>query len=152
MEQPSNLFELHLDQQSLNYLNEAARWARFLSIVGFITSGLMIIFGVFFASALSTIMSGMSSESGFAMMGGGFLSFMYIFLALIIFFPSLYLFNFSSKMRRAFQNNDQQVLSDSLKSLKSFFKFYGIFTVIILSFYVLAIIAGVIGALVGHRA
>ena len=77
---------------------------------------------------------------------------MYIFFALIIFFPSLYLFNFSSKMRKAFQNNDQQVLSDSLKSLKSFFKFYGIFTVIILSIYALAIIAGIIGAMVGHRA
>jgi hypothetical protein len=151
MEQPTNLFELHLDQQSLNYLNEAARWARFLSIVGFISSGLMVIIGVFFASALSTIMSGMSTESSFATMSGGFLSFIYLFFALIIFFPSLYLFNFSSKMRRAFQNNDQHVLSDSLKSLKSFFKFYGIFTVIILSFYALAIIAGIIGALVGHR-
>ena len=152
MEQPTNLFELHLDQQSLNYLNEAARWARFLSIVGFISSGLMIIVGVFFGSALSTMMSGMSSDSAFAMMGGGFLSFMYVFFALIIFFPSLYLFNFSSKMRRAFQNNDQLVLSDALKNLKSFFKFYGIFTVIILSIYVLALIAGIIGAIVGHRA
>ncbi len=152
MEQPTNLFELHLDQQSLNYLNEAARWARFLSIVGFISCGLMVIVGVFFASALSAMMSSVSSESAFAIMGGGFLSFMYIFFALIIFFPSLYLFNFSSKMRKAFQNNDQQVLSDSLKSLKSFFKFYGIFTVIILSIYALAIIAGIIGAMVGHRA
>ncbi len=152
MEQPTNLFELHLDQQSLNYLNEAARWARFLSIVGFISCGLMVIVGVFFASALSAMMSGMSSESAFAIMGGGFLSFIYIFFALLIFFPSLYLFNFSFKMRKAFQNNDQQVLSDSLKSLKSFFKFYGIFTVIILCFYALALIAGIIGAMVGHRA
>ena|ERR1700676_2429714 len=151
MEQPTNLFELHLDQQSLNYLNEAARWARFLSVVGFISSGLMVIIGVFFASVLSSMISGVSNESAFATMSGGFFSFIYLFFALIIFFPSLYLFNFSSKMRRAFQNNDQHVLSDSLKSLKSFFKFYGIFTVIILSFYALAIIAGIIGAMVGHR-
>ncbi len=151
MEQPTNLFELQLDQQSVNYLNESARWARFLSIVGFISCGIMVIVGVFFASALSGMMSGMSNESAFGMMGGGFLSFLYIFFALVIFFPSFYLFNFSAKMRKAFHNNDQQVLTDSLKSLKSFFKFYGIFTVIVLSLYALAIIAGIIGAVVGHR-
>ena len=151
MEQTTNLFELHLDQQSVNYLSESARWAKFLSIVGFITSGIMVILGVFFASSLSGMMSEMSNESAFAMVSERGRSFIYIFLALVIFFPSLYLLNFSSKLRKAFRNNDQQVLTYSLKSLKSFFKFYGIFTVIFLCFYALAIIAGVIGALVGHR-
>jgi hypothetical protein len=149
MEQLTDLFELQLDQPALNYLNESARWARFLSIMGFIFCGLMLITGIFFGSVLSGMMSAMNNET--AMMGGGFLSFIYIFCALIIFFPSLYLFNFSTKMRRAFRNNDQQVLNDSLKNLKSFFKFYGIFTIIILSFYALVIIAAVIGAMIGHR-
>ncbi len=40
MEQPTNLFELQLDQPSINYLNEAARWGRFLAIIGFIYIGL----------------------------------------------------------------------------------------------------------------
>ena len=48
MEQSSNLFELQLDQPSINYLSEAARWSRFLSIIGFIYCGLMVIFGLFF--------------------------------------------------------------------------------------------------------
>ena len=85
MEQPTNLFELHLDQQSLNYLNEAARWARFLSIVGFISSGLMVIIGVFFASVLSSMISGVSNESAFATMSGGFFSFIYLFFLISIF-------------------------------------------------------------------
>jgi hypothetical protein len=72
-------------------------------------------------------------------------------IALLVFFPSLYLFNFASKMKRAFQGNDQQVLTASLKNLKSFFKFYGIFTVVILSFYALIIIAAIVGAMVGRR-
>jgi flagellar biosynthesis protein FlhB len=150
MEQPTNLFELQLDQPSLNYLNETARWARFLSIVGFVSCGLMVIMGVFFGSVMSGLMSNMGSES-VAMLSGGFFSIFYVLLALLVFFPSFYLFSFSSKMRKAYQNNDQQILTDSLKNLKSFFKFYGIFTIIILSFYALVIIAAIIGSVVGHR-
>ena len=29
----ANLFELQIDQPSINYLTEAARWAKFLSIL-----------------------------------------------------------------------------------------------------------------------
>ncbi len=39
----ANLFDLQLDQQSINYLTEAARWARFLSILGFIYCGFIVI-------------------------------------------------------------------------------------------------------------
>ncbi len=152
MEQPAgtNLFELQLDPSSLNYLNESARWARFLAIIGFISCGLMIIVGVFFGSVMSGLMTNAGSESA-AMMSGGFFSIIYILISLLLFFPSLYLFNFSSKMRKAFQNNDQLILTDSLRNLKSFFKFYGIFTVVILSIYALALIAAIFGALLGSR-
>ena len=152
MEQPAgtNLFELQLDPSSLNYLNESARWARFLAIIGFISCGLMIIVGVFFGSVMSGLMTNAGSESA-AVMSGGFFSIIYILISLLLFFPSLYLFNFSSKMRKAFQQNDQLILTDSLKNLKSFFKFYGIFTVIILSIYALALIAAIFGALLGSR-
>ena len=150
MEQPTNMFELQLDQPSLNYLNETARWARFLSVVGFVTCGLMVIVGVFFGSVMSGLMSNMGNES-VAMLGGGFFSILYILFALLVFFPSFYLFSFSSKIRKAYQNNDQNVLTDSLKNLKSFFKFYGILTIVVLSFYALAIIAAIIGSMVGHR-
>ena len=68
-----------------------------------------------------------------------------------LFFPAYYLFNFSSKMRRALRNNDQLVLTDSLKNLKSYFKFYGILGYSFTFFIILAIIAAVIGAMVGHR-
>src|SRR5271169_6159427 len=102
MEQPANLFELQLDQPSLNYLNESARWARFLSIIGFISCGVMVIVGLFFGSVMSGLMSGMGSESA-AMLGGSFFSVVYLLVALLVFFPSFYLFIFSSKMRKAFQ-------------------------------------------------
>jgi heme/copper-type cytochrome/quinol oxidase subunit 2 len=153
MEQPSNtsLFDLHLDQSSIDYLNETARWSRLLSIIGFIYCGFMVIIGLFFGSMMSRLMSGMGGETAMPAMSGVFFSFFFILMSLILFFPSYYLFNFSSKMRRAIRNNEQDSLTDSLKNLKSFFKFYGIVVIIVLSFYALVIIATVIGAMVGSR-
>jgi hypothetical protein len=155
MEQQGSLFDLHLDQQSVNYLSEAARWSRLLSIVGFIYCVLMAVTGLFFGATMSRMVSeaGGGTAEGGGMLGlsGVFLSFFLILGALILFFPAYYLFSFSTKMRRASRNNDQTLLSDSLKSLKSFFKFFGIFIIIILSFYALALISAIIGAMVGHR-
>jgi hypothetical protein len=152
MEQPTNtnLFDLQLDQSALNFLNESARWARFLSIIGFISCGLMVV-GSFFGSAIASIMYSSMGNEALSMMGGGFIAILYLLVASLVFFPSLYLFRFSSKMRKAFRNNDQVILTDSLKNLKSFFKFYGICTVVILSFYALIIVAAIIGAMVGRR-
>jgi hypothetical protein len=153
MEQPSNLFELQIDQASQNYLNESARWARFLSIMGFIACGLMVLGGLLFGSLFSSMMK--SAEQETAAVAGGLFSSLYaasaILGAVLIFFPSLYLFRFSSKMRLATNNNDQSALTDSIKNLKSFFKFYGVVTIVILSIYALAIVAGVIGAMVGRH-
>ena len=153
MEQQGNLFDLHLDQQSVNYLSETARWGRLLSIVGFIYCGFMAICGLFFGSLMTRMMmSGVGgSEAVMSGVGTAFLSFVIIFMALILFFPAYYLFNFSSKVRRALRNNDQTVLADSLKNLKSYFKFFGILIIIVLSFYALALISAIIGAMVGHR-
>jgi heme/copper-type cytochrome/quinol oxidase subunit 2 len=153
MEQPSNLFELQIDQASQNYLSESARWARFLSIMGFIACGLMVLGGLLFGSLFSSMMKNAEQET--AAIAGGLFSTFYaasaIMGAVLIFFPSLYLFRFSSKMRLATNNNDQSALTDSIKNLKSFFKFYGIVTIVILSIYALAIVAGVIGAMVGRH-
>src|ERR1700755_1987792 len=150
MEQSSNLFELQLDQPSINYLSEAARWSRFLSIIGFIYCGFMVIFGLFFGSFM-TRMVPVTGDLGMSAIGSGFLGVFIIIMSLVMFFPALYLWNFSSKIRKAFNNNDQPLLTESLKNLKSFFKFYGIFVIVVLSFYILALIAAVIGALVGRH-
>jgi hypothetical protein len=154
MEQQGSLFDLHLDQQSVNYLSEAARWSRLLSIVGFIYCGFMAVMGLFFGAAMSRMVSEAgrgTAESGMLGMSSAFLGFFLILGALILFFPAYYLFSFSTKMRRALRNNDQSVLSESLKNLKSYFKFFGILVIIILSFYALALISAIIGAMVGHR-
>ncbi|AEV98356.1 hypothetical protein A4D02_22610 [Niastella koreensis] len=142
-----NLFELQIDQQSISYMGETARWAKFLSIVGFVMCGLLVIFAVFAGSIISILSKvGSSYESSTyssAVMGvySYGIAAGYIILALLFFFPCLYLFNFSSKMQTALRNNDQINLNAAFGNLKSCFKFVGILTIVILSFYLLVIIA-----------
>lgn len=138
-----NLFELQLDQQSISYMGETARWAKFLSIVGFVMCGIMILFALFFGSIISTFskLGGADVLSGAERVGYTFgVTVVYIVIALLFFFPCLYLFNFAAKMQMALRNNDQINLNTAFGNLKSCFKFVGILTIIILSFYLLGTI------------
>jgi len=139
-----NLFELQIDQQSIGYLGETAKWAKFLSIMGFIACGFMLIAALFAGTLMATFSQmGGGYGAGSAMGMGGAMAFVYIALALLYFFPCLYLFKFAGKMQFALRNNDQTTLNASFGQLKSCFKFLGILTIVILSIYVLAIVIGV---------
>ena len=137
MEQSNNLFELQIDHQGSSFLRETAKWSKFLSIVGFVVMGLMLLFLGFAPTIFSTTFAsgyGGSKEAGFAQ---------FIILAavmLIYFFPCLYLYKFATKMQVALRNNDQETLNSSFENLKSCFKFMGIFTIIILAIYALVFI------------
>lgn len=137
--------DLQISPVSQNFLSEAAKWGKFLSIIGFIFCGFMAI-AAFFAPALYsrlTAFNQLSSEmSGVATT---IITVIYLAFAVILFFPCYYLNKFSVKMRLALQSVNQESFEDSLKNLKSLFKFYGIFTIIVLSFYVLAFILAMLG-------
>lgn len=139
----TNLFDLQIDHQSGSYLSETAKWAKFLSILGFIFCGLILIIAIFFGSFLTSGFfgkyGGVGTGAAAGALGGLFI-FIYVIIALIYFFPCLFLFNFSNKMQVAIRNNDQGQLNISFRNLKSFFKFCGIFTIVILGFYLLVLI------------
>lgn len=141
----TGLFELQVDHESTSYLKEAARWAKFLAIIGFIFCGLFVIMGLFAGSIIGTMYSSMGIGTGGAV-GGAFFSIIYILVALLYFFPCLYTFNFAKKMQVALANNDQAQLNQSFKNLKSCYRFLGILMVICLCFWGLGVIFAVIGA------
>ena len=145
MEQTSeNLFDLQIDHQSNSYLSEAAKWGKFLSIMGFIFCGLFVIVALFAGTYIATSMRGFgNTSSGAGVMGGGIVTVLYIIIALVYFFPCLYLFNFSSKMQAALRGNQQDVLNMAFRNLKSCFKFLGVLMIIMLCFWILAIIIGI---------
>lgn len=143
MEHISDLFDLQVDQQTRGYLNETARWAKFLSVIGFIMCAILVIIGLSAGTILSTLGSASSELGGMFAMGSMFFAVIYILIALLYFFPCLYLYRFGAKMKIALAAHDQQRMNESFKNLKSCFRYMGILTIIVLAFYVLALLLGI---------
>ena len=137
--------DLQISPVSQNLLREAAKWGKFLSIIGFIFCGILAI-AAFFAPALYSKLAALNDLSS-EMLGTAstIITATYLVFAVILFFPCYYLNKFSIKMRLALNSVSQENFEDSLKNLKSLLKFYGIFTIIILSFYVLVFILVMLG-------
>ena len=128
-----------LSPYSKAFLSEAAGWARFLGIVGFVLLGLGSIGMLFAGSSLA-----MLDASGFptALIIGFFLVF-----AVIWFFVSFYLVRFGFKMKEALQSQSREVTDQAFENLKSYFKLLGILTIIYLGFYALALMFGLLGSM-----
>jgi hypothetical protein len=137
-QQNQNLFELQLDQPSTAYLGEAAKWAKFLAIMGFIFCAFMLIAALFAGSMMSAMIS--SAGANFGMFGSGFITILYLFGAALYFFPCLFLFRFASQMQDAIRNHEQNKLHGSFKNLKSCFRFLGILTIVVIAIYILLFI------------
>ena len=147
----TSLFSLNVDPLTKAHLSETAKCARFLAIVGMVFLGLVALGSVFVLIAGS--MNGFQNSNGELSYPSGIFSFFgvgaalfYLLLLLVWFFPLLYLLRFANKMRTALAGNDQQALNTSFQNLKACLRFVGIITLIILAFYAIAIIFGVIGA------
>ena len=132
--------DLVISTQSKNFLIYAAKWASFLAIVGFVTLGLLILGGLIMF-LIGSQFSGVLGGAPIAMF-----ALIYIGMAAIYFFPIYYLFLFGQKIKKAVKSTNQNDLDAGLENLKSCFKFLGIFTIVILSLYILmflvAIVAG----------
>lgn len=131
--------ELTISTQSKGFLLETAKWGNFLAIVGFVFSGLYVLGGLMLfvtGATYSSFRGGSAAGMGFA----------YIISAVLMFFPSLYLYNFSNKMKSALNNSSPDNLELSLENLKSCFKFMGIMTIITLGLIILFVIFGILGA------
>ncbi len=127
-----------LSGEALNYLNETQKWTKFLSIIIFISCGLFIIFGLFFSFIMGRLLlqTTQSPEPGFQ----AAMTLFYIIIAVIYFFPGLYLYKFSPNLEEALINNNQEVLTTATKNLNRFFKYIGILTIVMLVIYALALL------------
>ena len=111
-----------------DYLSESARWGKFLSIVGFVGLGLVVLMLLFFG-ILAIIF--------------------YLAMLALALVPLYYLYQFSTKMQTALRNDDQNYLVESFQNHKSLFKFYGIIVLIGLGINVLSILLGLLGLAFG---
>ena len=140
------LEELKLTSKAKHFLRETAKWCFFLSILGFIGIGFLVLLGIFsttIVSAMQQLQPQFYPESL-----GLILTVVYLVSAIISFFPVYYLLQFSNKLKRALQSKSDDVLEKAFEMLKSHYKFIGVFTIITLSLYILLIVASIAGVFV----
>lgn len=138
MEQDQNtsLFGLGIDNISKSHLSEAAKWARFLAICGFIFLGLMVIYGIVISFVFANMGSTMSqfdsssNTNNMANIMGVAMIIFYIICAVIAFFPYYFLLRFANKMKAALISNDQEALNGSFQNLKILYRYMGILMII----------------------
>ena len=149
MEEHSEMeeFELQLNESAKGFLKETAKWAYFLSILGYVGIGFIVLAAIF-AGTLFAFIGNLSREmSSFAAMGGSFISALYLMIAAFYFFPVYYLNKFASNAKAALKKKDSQSLAASFEYLKSHYKFIGITALVILCLYALLIIFVVIAGI-----
>ncbi|GAA4088459.1 DUF5362 family protein [Mucilaginibacter panaciglaebae] len=130
-------------QDAQSYLVIAGKWARFLGILGFIGTGLVVLCALFIGTIMSAL-TGFSPAGRMAMAPGGFLTFFYILIAIFYFFVSLYTYQFGARVREGVAFGSSAVVTDGLNKLKSVFKLVGIATIVIMILYVFILIGVII--------
>ncbi|MEP1032912.1 DUF5362 family protein [Ekhidna sp.] len=133
--------ELVLSKADQNNFLETAKWGKFLSIVGFVFSGFMIIAGFVMMG-----IGGFYEEIPMAPAGVGII---YILFSLIYIFPSVYLFRFSVQVQRGIREQNKKQCSEAYSNLRRLFLFMGVFTIIMLSLYALVILFAIMGGMMG---
>ena len=133
-----------LGEQGLEYLKETAKWGKFLAIVGFVIVGIIAVASLFIGAIFSNLPQGEMPIP----FPSSILTVMYLLMALLYFFPTLYLYQFSTKTLDAIARKEDDLLENGLEKLKSLFKFMGIMTVIVLGFYALGFIVAIVGGIV----
>lgn len=143
---------ISVDSIAREQLSEAARWARFLAIMGFIGCGIIVIAGILmtlFASFMSQVSTGYSYSGRPVQTFGrsALIGILYVIGSAVFYVRCLYLYRFANKMRTALRERDQQELNESFRNLKKMFRFNGILTIVIVALYVIILFAAMITAM-----
>jgi magnesium-transporting ATPase (P-type) len=137
METPSEERKIEIGPESLNHLNSMWKWTMFLSILGFIFLGLLIIAGV----VTSTFLTAFKTQEANLGIPESFMIIILIVIAAIYFFPVFFLFRFSRNTRDAIQNLDKRKLEKAFRNLRIYFTYIGIMVIVVLSIYFVALLA-----------
>ena len=136
-----------LSEIMLRYLKEASPWMRFIGILGFIGSGIIVLVGIILAIVLAVTVDAFADSSTWLV------SLLYLPMGVLLFFPSLFTYRFGAKVKSYLINNLDEDLEIAFKNNKSLWKFNGILSIISLAatpvMFIITMVVGVSGLLTG---
>jgi hypothetical protein len=119
------------NRQINGYLLETAKWGKFLAILGYVVMGIILLVALFMMFGMSGMVKNISG--GYPMILIGLL---YLVIIGIYYIPVTYLYKFSVQIKEGVQSQNEGLYTSGFENLKSLFKFLGIFTIVLLGFYV----------------
>lgn len=127
-----------LTTESISYLLKAAKWGKFLAILGFIICGLLIVGGIMMSFVLNIVSDEMVPLN--MPFPPVILSVIYILIAGVYLIPVIFLNSFSNNAIKAANLSSTENMTTSIKNLKNLFVFVGVSTVVILALYTIILI------------
>ena len=140
---------LTVSRPAAYYLRETSKWAYFLSIMGFILSGLIVLIALFAGAILSAMPAFQESQGKSLPPGFGFLiGVVYAIMGAIYFVPSWYLLRYARKLKSALASKDSKELTAAFENEKSLYKFWGVLTIVMIAIYAVMLILLVIASII----
>ncbi len=127
-----------------SYMYDTARWAKFLAIVGFVISGLMVLMAMSMGAIIETGALNGTVYGSLGELGASTLTIVFVFYTLLIFVPSFLLFKYATNAIKGILYLDQEAITESAKKLKGFFRFYGILMIVFIGLYLMSFISAII--------
>lgn len=125
----------------IEHLRSTKPWVRFISVMLFISVGLI------FVAALGLLLIGAGMPG---MAGGGLnvgIAIMYIMLGILYVFPAYFLHRYASAIRDIEQGGGDVAMEAALGSQKSFWKFVGILTLVVIGLYAIMLVVMILGVM-----
>jgi hypothetical protein len=144
MENSISQNQLSITSDGISFLTTIRKWALFLSVLGFVGSGFMILFGLFFGVIMNTF----AHSELYGVFPSVIMMIFYIGFGALYFFPSLFLYRFSVNVKYAIETHEDSQITEALKYLCSFFTFAGILAIVGLALCALVMVGGVIFAVI----
>lgn len=132
-------FDVSLSETSNDYLKKTAPWMKFVSIVGFIMCGIMVVAAFVMMLTLGNAFSGSNAGVGVGIL--------YLIGAVIFFFINRFLFLYADGINKVYKLNEHNALEIAFKMQKNYWKFVGIILIIYLSLIPLALLFFVAGSI-----
>lgn len=135
----------------LDALRRTKPWVTFLSILGFIFTGLLALLALMMF-ATGGMWSAVPHQPGApAFLGPAFgigMGVLYLVMAVFMYLlPCVILFRYSTAIGRIASSDAEEAMEQALSQQKSFWKYVGILMIVVLVLYVLLIVGGIIAAI-----
>ncbi len=146
MDPIDSAMRLEVTPEGVIHLASIRKWTLFLAIMGFIGSGFLLLTGLFFGLFSKFV----PSSDGLGQLPGLLIMVLYVIIAILYLFPSLFLLKFSSRVKQALAQPLPETLAEALQYLRFFFTFFGAMAILAVCVMILGVIAAIGLAVFSH--